>query len=517
MLETLNDDMKQIRLKIEKPAKDIDALGQVMHALEEIRKKESEIDIDFRPVIDMFALLENSSYMENKEQKGDEMDASSILDKDWAGLVMQASQVQDGLFVQQSQFKKDLIQKVNFLVDDVTSFRGDFVENGPGVPGIEPKVALYRLKMFQEEYLIRERKFNSYNGGEVLFGLPNQQYPELEETKKQIELFDKLYNLYSKVKDTLSRWKDIQWTEIIEEIKNMTEQIEQFSKDCAKLPGVLKSWAAYKELKQEIDDMIEILPMVEGLAKDSIRNRHWDEIIEITKEDIPYEEETFNFDQLMQAPLLKFKDDIDDISERADKELKLEKSLNNDVIAFWEDAELEIKMWKGIDSPCILGGNILDIQEKLEEHMMLLNQFNAVRHVKPFKPLVVEKMTLISDVSDTVERWLKVQTLWTNLVSVFTSGDIAKQMPIESKMFKKINAQWLKIMERAAETKNVIKVCTNDLLRNSLGGLQDGLEICQKKLDNYLEAKKMIFPRFYFCSNDDLLKILSVGSDPNMV
>jgi hypothetical protein len=101
------------------------------------------------------------------------MDASSILDKDWAQLVKQAAEVQDGLFSQQSQFKKDLIQKVNFLVDDVTTFRTDFVDNGPGVPGIEPKVALYRLKMFQEEYLIRERKFNSYNGGEKLFGLPN--------------------------------------------------------------------------------------------------------------------------------------------------------------------------------------------------------------------------------------------------------------------------------------------------------------------------------------------------------
>lgn len=67
MLEQLNDDMKQIRLKIEKPAKDIDSLGSVMFALEEIRRKESEIDIDFRPVIDMFALLENSSYMENLE------------------------------------------------------------------------------------------------------------------------------------------------------------------------------------------------------------------------------------------------------------------------------------------------------------------------------------------------------------------------------------------------------------------------------------------------------------------
>ena len=45
MLENLSDNIKQIKLKIEKPAKDIDSLGQVMHALEEIRKKDSEIEI----------------------------------------------------------------------------------------------------------------------------------------------------------------------------------------------------------------------------------------------------------------------------------------------------------------------------------------------------------------------------------------------------------------------------------------------------------------------------------------
>ncbi len=45
LLEHLTDDIKQIRLKIEKPAKDIDSLGSVMFALEEIRKKESEIEL----------------------------------------------------------------------------------------------------------------------------------------------------------------------------------------------------------------------------------------------------------------------------------------------------------------------------------------------------------------------------------------------------------------------------------------------------------------------------------------
>jgi len=72
-------------------------------------------------------------------------------------------------------------------------------------------------------------------------------------------------------------------------------------------------------------------------------------------------------------------------------------------------------------------------------------------------------------------------------------------------------------MERANEQTNVIACCTNDILKNSLGTLQENLEYCQKKLESYLENKRNIFPRFYFCSNDGLLKILSVGSDPNAV
>ncbi len=86
-----------------------------------------------------------------------------------------------------------------------------------------------------------------------------------------------------------------------------------------KLPGVLKSWDAYKELKQEIDDMTEILPLVEQLAKPSIRPRHWDEIINLTREEIPYQSETFTLSQLLKAPLLKYKDDVEDITDSADK------------------------------------------------------------------------------------------------------------------------------------------------------------------------------------------------------
>lgn len=371
LLEHLTDDIKQIKLKIEKPAKDIDTLGNVMTALEEIRKKESEIEINFRPVIDMYDLLDN--YLPELRSGSDEADASTVLDKDWAQLVQQAILIRNDLQGQQAMFKKDLILGIKNLVTDVQDFRKNFEQNGPMVPGIEPKEALNRLRMFQDEFSIRNRKFNSYNSGEVLFGLPNRSYPDLERTQKEIELLDKLYTLYSKVKETMARWKEIPWTEIQIEISNMADQTETFGKDCAKLPKSLRTWDAYKELKQQIEDFSEIIPLVEAMAKPSIRPRHWDQIIEMTKEEIPYESEQFILSQLLAAPLLQFKEDIEDITDSADKQLKLEKQLNEEISAFWEKAELEIKDWKGVPVPCTIGGNIQDIQEKLEEHIMQLS------------------------------------------------------------------------------------------------------------------------------------------------
>jgi len=513
-MEQLTDMIKQIKLKIDKPAKDIDSLGNVMHALEEIRNKQADIELEFRPVIEMCNLLEN--YLPEVMEK-EEMDPATILEKDWGQLVTNAISIRNELQGQQAGFKKNLVVGVTVLIEDVKSFRKNFEENGPMVPGIEPKEALNRLRMFSDEYSIRKRKFDTYHAGETLFGLPHQSYPELVETQKQIELLDKLYNLYSKVKETIGKWKDITWTEIQQEIEKMTETIENFGRDCTKLPGPLKQWDAYKELKTEIEDMTAIIPLVEALAKPTIRPRHWEEVIELCKVSIPYDDETFCLSQLLEAPLLQYQEDVEDITDQADKQAKLEKALNSEISAYWETAEFIIANFKGVDKPSMLGGNILDIQEKFEEHIMSLNQMNAMRYVKPFKQTVTEKIALLAECQDTTEKWLKVQNLWTNLVSVFSSKSIAQELPLESKKFKGIDKQWLKIMEKASDTKNVVQCCINDILKSSLPSLQEGLEVCQKKLENFLETKRSLFPRFYFISNADLLSILSMGSDPNAV
>jgi len=125
-LSNLADDIKQIRLKIDKEVKDIDSVGSVMLALEEIRKKQSNINFQFKPVSDMYALIENTLEMDR-----DELDQRKDLQKEWDQLVNKAFSVRDKLHDDQADFKLKLVENIDTLVVEVKVFREDFEKNGP--------------------------------------------------------------------------------------------------------------------------------------------------------------------------------------------------------------------------------------------------------------------------------------------------------------------------------------------------------------------------------------------------
>jgi len=74
-----------------------------------------------------------------------------------------------------------------------------------------------------------------------------------------------------------------------------------------------------------------------------------------------------------------------------------------------------------------------------------------MRHVAPFRNMAHELLGQLSDTSDTLERWVKVQLMRCALESVFTGGDIAKQMPRETRKFVKVDKDWAKVMTKASE------------------------------------------------------------------
>lgn len=71
-------------------------------------------------------------------------------------------------------------------------------------------------------------------------------------------------------------------------------------------------------------------------------------------------------------------------------------------------------------------------------------------------------------------------------------------------------------MSSTVKSPNIKTCCLVPNRLTDLQELSDGLESCQKSLNDYLNAKRNAFPRFFFISDDELLSILG-SSDPACV
>jgi len=67
------------------------------------------------------------------------------------------------------------------------------------------------------------------------------------------------------------------------------------------------------------------------------------------------------------------------------------------------------------------------------------------------------------------------------------------------------------------KNKNVVITTNRPKLYERLEAIQRSLVLCEKALAEYLETKRLAFPRFYFVSSVDLLDILSSGNDATAV
>ena len=84
-----------------------------------------------------------------------------------------------------------------------------------------------------------------------------------------------------------------------------------FFNRCRKLPKGLKDWQAFLDLKQKIDDFSESCPLLEHMANDAMKERHWDRISKLTNHTFDFESDNFTLRNIMEAPLLKNKEDIE--------------------------------------------------------------------------------------------------------------------------------------------------------------------------------------------------------------
>lgn len=216
--------------------------------------------------------------------------------------------------------------------------------------------------------------------------------------------------------------------------------------------------------------------------------------------------------QILTLNLHNFEEEVKNIVDKAIKEMTVTKVLN-DINETWNNLQFDYELHQKRRIKLLRVSE--ELIETLDDNQMQLQNISTSKHIDFLLPKVSEWQRNLTRVDMLITHWFEVQRKWIYLESIFIgSPDIRSQLPDDSKNFELIDSEFVGLINVINTSKTVMNVTRDDTIYRTLEGLESKLMVCEKALNNYLEKKRIAFPRFYFISSIDLLDILSNGNNP---
>ena len=268
-----------------------------------------------------------------------------------------------------------------------------------------------------------------------------------------------------------------------------------------------------EKLKEQIEAFRTKMPLIACICNKGMRERHWVKVSEFLG--YPFQpNDTTTLQSMLAMKLDKHMEALEEISGGASKEYSLEKALDK-MFGEWQPLEFMLKEYRDTGTHIMAGSE--EVQALLDDHIVKSQTMQGSPAIIPFEARAKAWSAKLVLIQDLIDIWLKVQGVWQYLEPIFGSEDIMRQMPEEGKLFKKQDGMWRENNKAINRDVKVLVVADIPGLVESYREQHEMLEVVQKGLNDYLEMKRLYFPRFFFLSNDELLEILSETKDPTRV
>ncbi|KYO43526.1 hypothetical protein Y1Q_0013563 [Alligator mississippiensis] len=336
---------------------------------------------------------------------------------------------------------------------------------------------------------------------------------ELSEIEDELTLRKLLWDSLEEWGKLSFRWKHTLFENLDVDLIQM--EVSRFMQIIQILEKGLPENNIITDLKQSLINFKEVLSVTVFLKSPYLQQRHWEIIQRITGQSISWDKK-ITLDTVLELNMIQYKKKINEISITATNEATLEIILNK-IIDLWNKTDFHLSPHYFEASTIMIISSAEDIIAQLEDSQVTISTIKGSCYVGPIKNLVDGWDRKLNLFAHTLEEWLLCQRNWMYLEPIFHSAEIQRQLPEEATLFSQVNNKWKEIMVHTEEDPNALRAATAAGVLEMLQTNNAHLEKIQKSIEDYLEIKRMIFPRFYFLSNAELLDILAESKNPDAI
>uniref|UniRef100_A0A8C5TKR5 Dynein axonemal heavy chain 17 n=1 Tax=Malurus cyaneus samueli TaxID=2593467 RepID=A0A8C5TKR5_9PASS len=495
---------KGLSRKVEKG--DYGGLVEVMGHLLAVKERHSATDAMFEPLKETIELLRayEQQLPEEVHQQLEE------LPEKWSQVKKLAVAVKQQLAPLQASEVTALRQSCAAFDTQQLQLRERFIREAPFRFDTEKPYQVLDAKHMEIKQM--ESAMTSIYESAGLFEVMVPEYKQLKQCRKELCLLKELWDMISLVNTSLEDWQSTKWVDI--NVENMDQECKKFAREIRNLDKEMRGWDAFSGLDSKVKNMLTALKAVAELQNPAIRERHWNQLMQVTGVRFVMDSQTTLAD-LLKLNLHEFEGEVHGIVDKAVREMSMEKVLK-ELRVTWGSREFQYEPHPRTNTPLLKSDE--ELIETLEDNQVQLQNLMSSKYIAFFLEEVSAWQRKLSTADSVLSLWFEVQRTWSHLESIFIgSEDIRAQLPQDSKRFEGIDVDFKDLAYEVQKTPNVIEATNKPGLSQQLEDIQSRLSLCEKALAEYLDMKRLAFPRFYFISSADLLDILSNGTNPHLV
>ncbi|XP_050357868.1 dynein axonemal heavy chain 1-like [Nymphalis io] len=353
------------------------------------------------------------------------------------------------------------------------------------------------------------------NQRQKLFGQPVVPFADLNRLVKEFEPYRNLWVTASDFLKSREVWFDNPL--IYVDADSIEPAINEYYKTIVKCIRVFADLPKVQHvaltIRDDMDEFRPLIPVIQAVRNPGMKERHWNEFMEKSGITVTMNEKQ-TFAMCLKQGVAQHAGTIAEIGEFASKEYVIEQSLDK-MLTDWATRAMEITPYK------TTGTFIMKIADEtlqlLDEHLLATQQLGFSPFKAAFELRIQEWDDKLRLTQKVVDEWIECQKEWMYLEPIFTSEDISRQLPMEAKKYGTMERIWRRIMSAAAACPKIMLICPDSRLLDSLVEARHLLAVVSRGLNEYMELKRLRFPRFFFLSDDELLEILSQSRNPKAV